>query len=382
MKTKRILAAVSFESEWERQILSGLTGYAREQNLHWEIRATARGSKMPELVEQMQPDGILCHPHMPIPEESLQSQVVYFHWQDTHLRPLLLIDNQHVGQLAAEHLLSRQFSRFCFVGNLNRPYAVDRFHSFKQSLKNKGYSASAFNTNGTFLGLLNSVEDKNVTDQFKALIDTLGKPLGIFAADDYEAHTAFEICRRAGWKIPENIGILGVNNDELVCRACDPMLSSIRIPYRQIGLNAGELLQRQFEGAHSPKKPVLFKPIEVIERRSTASNKADDPIVEQALCFIADHLAGPITTQDLLNLTGISRSMLERHFKQAINRTPYFEILHQRIERSKLLLRDTPMNIHEISTQCGFNSTNRFCQAFKNKTELTPSRYREACKNK
>jgi LacI family transcriptional regulator len=130
-----------------------------------------------------------------------------------------------------------------------------------------------------------------------------------------------------------------------------------------------------------PKKPLLFQAIEVVTRRSTAVEQVDDPVVAKSLQFIRKNFTENITTETLLKIAGVSRSMLERRFKRAINRTPYFEIQHQRIEHAKRLLQDTRMSIREVSTGCGFNSTNRFCQAFKEKVATTPSRYRQTCQN-
>ena len=380
MKEKRILAALSFETDWERQTISGFIAYARENDLRWEIRATARASDLQELLIRFLPHGMLYHPHMSLPLNlPADLKMVHFDWKASTNRPLLLIDDKQVGRLAADHFLSHGFSHFSFIGNLNRSYAELRLQGFKKTLQIAGYSVSEFNTQGFFLGLLNNLNNPEVSGRFVGLIKQLKKPLAVFAADDFEAYTVFELCLKNGWKIPEQIGILGANNEELVCQACDPMLSSIRIPYRQIGYKAAELLHQQFLGISIPKRPVLFQATEVITRRSTATDRVNDPVIAKALRFIRDHYAENITTETLLAVTGISRSMLERRFKQAINRTPYFELLHQRIEQSKRLLRDTETTIREIACRCGFNSTNRFCQSFKEKTGMTPSQYKKTC---
>ncbi|MFA6172163.1 MAG: substrate-binding domain-containing protein [Kiritimatiellales bacterium] len=381
MDEKRILAALSFQTGWERLTLSGLIAYARENNLLWEIRAVARETDLHEFCERFQPHGLFYHPHMPLPPDiPFDLKTVYFDWQVGSERPLLRIDDRQVGQLAAEHFLSHGFTHFLFAGNLNRPYADLRFQGFSHRLRSAGYPVSSFNTQSCFLGLLNNRENQEISRQFTDMVKKLKKPLAVFAADDFEAYTVFELSLKNGWNIPEQVGILGANNDELVCQACDPMLSSIRIPYRQIGFKAAELLHRQFQGYSVPRKPFLFQATEVITRRSTAIDRVDDPVVAKAVKFIREHYKENITAETLLTLTGVSRSMLERRFKQTVNRTPYFEILYQRIEQSKGLLRDTRLSIQEIASGCGFNSTNRFCQAFKDKVNMTPSQYRQACK--
>ena len=382
MSEKRILAALSFEADWERQALAGLIAYARDHNLHWEIRAVARGTDLSDLISRFQPHGLLYHPHMTLSgNPPAEMKTVYMDWKDDSRRPQLLIDDRQVGVLAAEHLLAHGFTHFCFTGNLNRPYASLRCQGFKQRLKAAGRPISEFNTEGFFLGLLNNRENPEISGRFTETVKKLKKPLALFAADDFEAYTVFELCSKAGWNIPEQIGILGVNNEELVCQACDPMLSSIRIPFRQVGYKAAELLQHLFLGKAVPKKPLLFQATEVVTRRSTAVEQVDDPVVAKSLQFIRKNFTENITTETLLEITGVSRSMLERRFKLAINRTPYFEIQYQRIEHAKRLLQDTRMSIREVSTGCGFNSTNRFCQAFKEKVATTPSRYRQTCQN-
>jgi LacI family transcriptional regulator len=382
MEEKRILAALSFETDWERQLLAGLIAYAREHELHWEIRAVARESDLNDRISQFQPHGLLCHPHMPLtlPVPTIPA-VVYVDWKNTESRPLLLIDDYQIGVMAAEHLLAHGYTHFCFAGNITREYAKLRCDGFKWRLSREGRSVSIFNTAGFFLGLLNNRENPEISRQFIATVGQLKKPAAVFAADDFEAYTVFELCLKAKLRLPEEIGLLGVNNEELVCQSCDPMLSSIRIPYRQIGSKAAELLHRQLQGFPAPQKPILFQATEVVIRRSTSIEQVSDPLVAQALGFIRSHFQENISIEDLVAATGASRSMLERRFKQTISRTPYFEIQHQRIEHAKRLLQDTRMSIREVSTGCGFNSTNRFCQAFKEKVATTPSRYRQTCQN-
>ena len=381
MNEKRILASLSFEADWERQTLSGLIAFAREHDLHWEIRAIARSTDLNDFIKRFQPHGLLYHPNMQLPDRlPPELKTVYFDQPGGTGRPLLQIDDQQIGELAADHLLVQGFTRFCFAGNLNRYYAEQRLQGFRRRLRRAGQTAAEFNTAGCFLGLLNNREDPELFHQFTQTIAKLEKPLALFAVDDYEAYTAFELCLKAGWKIPDEIGILGVNNEELVCHACDPMLSSIRIPYRQIGYTAAGILHRQFQGKSVPKTPQLFPAIEIVERRSTATDQVSDAAVAKSLRYIQTNLAENISINMLTKLTGISRSMLERRFKESINRTPYFEIQHQRIERAKILLRDTESPISDIVPACGFNSATRFCQAFKEKTTLTPSQYRQFCR--
>ncbi|MGZ0654567.1 substrate-binding domain-containing protein [Coraliomargarita sp. W4R72] len=376
MSVKKILAFLSFETSWERETLRGIINYANSHNIQWEIRATPRESVIETLIKQIKPHAILCHPNQAIPQLTNQAKLVYFDTQDTQQCPRLKIDNQSVGELAAEHLLTRNFNQFCFIGNLEKTYSIERLNSFVGKLKQSGFSATAFNTHGRFLSLLNNQDESCESKRLRALLETIPKPIGIFAVDDYEAYTTLKICQQAGWKLPEQIGILGVNNDELVCHACAPMLSSLRIPYEQIGFKAGQLLHQQLEGIAAPQETIMFQPIEIVERHSTATNQVDDPLVEDAVRFIAEHLTETITINDLLKLSGVSRSMLERRFKQSINRTPGWEIQHQRIESAKHYLRDTAIPIHQVANFCGFNSSNRFCQAFKNSTTHTPLSYR------
>lgn len=377
MEVKRILATFSFETDWERQTLTGLISYAREHDLHWEIRGLSRASNISNILSRFQPHGLLHHPHMKIPDQLPPDlKTVYFSWQAETHRPLLLLNDLHIGIMAAEYLLAKGFTRFCFTGNLERSYAKLRFDGFKHRLSKTGSRVYSFNTEGCFLGLLNNLQNPEIELRFIETLTRWEKPLALFAADDFEAYTILELCLKSGWNIPEQIGVLGVNNEEIICRACDPMLSSIRIPYHQLGYKAGELLHRLLQNRTVPQKPLIFDATEVISRRSTTAEQVADPLVATSLRYIRDHFKEAITTESLLELTGLSRSMLERRFKQSIKRTPYLEIQHQRTEYAKLLLRDTRMNIREIAKDCDFNSINRFCQSFKEKTGFTPSGYR------
>ena len=379
MKTKRIIAAVTFETDWERQILAGLTAYAHEQDLHWEIRAVSRSTDLSHLIKNFNPDGILCHPNMPLPDK-LPSVIrqVWFDWGDLRKLPRAGVNDRAIGRMAAEYFLSRNFSRFCYVGNLDRPYGKLRRDGFHQRLKTAGFSCTAFNTKGYFIGLLNSRESPELQNEFIRCLESQDKPLALFSSDDFTAYTVLELCRKTGLDVPNEVSLLSSNNDELVCHACDPRLSSIRVPYRQVGRQAAEWLHQLLEKKGITKKTASFDPLEVVERGSTAVWRIDDPLVAESLKYIEESFRKRIGIPELLQLTGLSRSMLERRFKQAINRTPGFEIQHRRIEYAKQLLRDTDQPVHKIAATCGYSSSNRFCQAFRDKVSLSPNQYRSA----
>jgi LacI family transcriptional regulator len=331
------------------------------------------------LIYSFKPHALISLPHTPLPAYLPDGlKTVYIEWKNSKKRPLIQINDRRVGQLAAEHFLNHSIHHTCFVGHLDRSYATERETGFRLTMKRGGYAPKRFHTQGTFLGLLNDNSNPTVAEAFRSFLHTLPRPLGIFAADDFVAFSIIELCQSTPGnnQIPDDIRVLGTNNEELVCLSCTPELSSIRLPYRPMGLQAGAWANSLLNGMPAPQTILKLDPIEVIERQSSAPALVTNLTVQKALKFIDAHLTESITTQDLLELTGLSRSTLERFFKEAVNRTPYHQILHQKIARAKHLLNHTNLPIHAIAPRCGFNSNTRFCQNFKIQTDLTPSEYR------
>ena len=194
--------------------------------------------------------------------------------------------------------------------------------------------------------------------------------------DDHALHV-LEACRLADLKIPEDVAVLGTDNSLRLCAIAHPSLSSISLPYRQVGFEAARLLDAQLNGKtiHSPQ--IQLDPVEIVERRSTEMLAITNLAVVKAVNYIQAHRNELLRIPDIVRHSGISRTLLQRRFQDTLGRTPLEEIHRQKIELTSDLLRNTLLTIDEIAEKCGFSDSTQFTKLFRRKTGLTPSAYRK-----
>jgi LacI family transcriptional regulator len=214
-------------------------------------------------------------------------------------------------------------------------------------------------------------------DQIDAWLKGLKKPCGILTIYDFFARNLASICHRLGYRIPDDVAILGIGNDEFECILSVPPLSSVILPGRQTGAEAAALMDRLLSGRRPPKlKTIVLEPVGIAERQSTNTMAVSDSRVSLALSFIREHSGQAITVQDVSNAVSVSRRSLEQRFVKTLGRTPHEEIIKARIERAKLLLSDSDQKIKTVAAQCGFSSYAGFVRCFRRLAAMNPIDYR------
>ncbi|NJL30496.1 MAG: helix-turn-helix domain-containing protein, partial [Phycisphaerales bacterium] len=194
--------------------------------------------------------------------------------------------------------------------------------------------------------------------------------------NDQHAVVVLQACRLSGLRVPEELAVLGIHDDALYCHLGHVPLSSIAIAGEKMGYEAARLLDMQLQGEPIVHGHLDIAPLGVITRRSTDALAVEDPHIQEALHWISAHLHEEIDLEDLLDAVPMSRSSLERRFKQMLGRTPYEEVLRQRIERARTLLVDTDLTMEQIALECGFSGRVYFGNAFKHRMKISPAAYR------
>jgi LacI family transcriptional regulator len=177
--------------------------------------------------------------------------------------------------------------------------------------------------------------------------------------------------------VPEEIAVLGVDDDEAVCELANPPISAIDHGCETIGWEAAKALDRLMRGEAVPLTTVRVDPVRVVVRQSTNTLAIDDPIVVSALQFIQANFAQPITTQDVLDEVQVSRPTLELHFRRVLGHSVHRQITLVRIKHAKELLQATRLELGAISVRCGFSYPSKFSAVFRREVGLSPSAYRE-----
>lgn len=292
-------------------------------------------------------------------------------WPDM---PQVCEDNRAIGRLAAQHLMKYGLKEFAFFG-ADYPGAEGskyRGEGFVATLKALGLPVAVFSETHHEI----SREDNWQPDIIAKWIKTLPSPVGLFVSDDTRALVVGEACRRANRRIPEDIAILSVEDDEVKCEGAAPPLSSIRIPFNLIGFEAARMLDLLMRGKKLPAHSIRLPPESVIERQSTDIMAVDDPHVAAAVRYIRDHISEQISNEQLALAVGLSQRVLEKRFHGMFSRSPQKEIRHVRIERACYLLRDTNLDVEAIAERCGFATGNYMGEVFRKAIRISPANYR------
>jgi len=211
---------------------------------------------------------------------------------------------------------------------------------------------------------------------------SLPKPLGVFAAHDLRALCVLDACRRAGILVPEQVAVIGVDNDETLCNLADPPLTSVKINLELIGYEAAALLDRLMRKKKAPKQPQTVSPLCVVTRRSTDIVAIDDPLTAQAVRFIRQHACDGISVAEVSKHCAVSRRVVERNFSQFLGSSPHEQIIRVKLARVKQLLAETDYSLDTIAAKSGLSHAAYLSVLFKKEIGTTPGEYRRCiCHN-
>lgn len=278
------------------------------------------------------------------------------------------MDNEAVGRAAAARLRKLEPASFACFGPDTR-FAATRRRAFAEALCARGDDEADVEP----AWCPAEASEARVV----AWLRGLPKPVNVLAGNDEAGLRPTNLCRAAGCDVPEDVAILGVDNDELLCELCDPPLSSIAVPAERVGYEAAALLGRLLAGDAEAPRTVLLPPGEVVHRTSTERLSARDPLVRDALRYLREQAAQPIGVEDLLGELNCSRRHLEQSMKRAIGRTPGQELTRLRVARAKALLASGTLPLEEIALRCGYRNAVRLSVAFRREVGVSPGAFRK-----
>lgn len=275
--------------------------------------------------------------------------------------PSVLPDDDAIGRLAYAYFRDRGFRHFGFCGHPAAAWSRARERAFAAAAARDGLTCHAVHVADAVPG---------------AWVRGLTLPSAVLAANDRYAWHAVDACRDVGIRVPEDVAILGVDNDVLLTDMVRPTLSSVRPAGISVGFEAGRLLASLLQGGKASSRPTLVAPEGVVTRHSTDVLVIDDDAALAAARFIRENAARPISIDDVVDAAATGRRTLERRFKAALGRSLHDELRRVRLERAMLLLRDTGLDMPAIAEQCGFSGQARFSTVFRQVVGATPTEYR------
>lgn len=279
-------------------------------------------------------------------------------------------DNHAIGRLAAEHLLSKRFRHLAFYGSRGQYFSEERFRGFYEVASKRARVDRLMLT----LPSATPFRWKNQEAELDNWLKRLKTPVGIFAATDPRASLILGACERLGLRVPQDVAVLGVDNDPLICELSQPSLSSVTRNDIEVGRRAAALLEALIRGKKNPGW-LLIPPGEIVQRASTTTLAVEDSFIADAIEHIQRSLDKPFGTEEIAAMLPISRRSFEMRFRHAVGCSPYTFINQLRVDRAKCLLEQTSskLSLTHIAAACGFSSPRRFRLVFQRITGRLPS---------
>jgi len=367
---------IETSNAYGRGLLQGIVHYARE-NHPWSFHVMEQGRAQdpPAWLAGWDGDGIIARietariaqavrrTKLPVVDLSAARLVPALPWVET--------DDIAIARLGFAHLRERGFKHFAYCGDARFNWSRWREVEFGRLARAAGHEPQVYSPNGARAGL--AVEQRALGEWLKQL----PKPVGIMACYDIRGQQVLNACRRAGLAVPDDVAVLGVDNDELLCELAAPPLSSVMPNTHRTGYEAAQLLDRLMAGEKVAPRAHLIGPTGVAARQSTDVLAIDDREIVRAVQFIREHASTGINVGDVLAAVHLSRRVLEQRFRRLLGRTPHEEILQARLGRVRQLLAETDLPLYLIAGRTGFEHVEYLSVTFKRELGLTPRQFRE-----
>ncbi len=383
MSQTRQIALAFPRGAHQELFIEGVCRYAAENDCDWTYTVSPESLSLSLLeLEGWPGDGVLAAVNTPeearcaagfaIPVVNVSSALA-----DSPV-PRSMVDNETIGKLAAEHLLSRGFKNLAFYGLAGVEFSKRRWLGFVSHIEESGFtglSTAQHLTTPTFRFDSNAWMKQN--QQLSEWLVSLPKPCGILAVSDYRSRYVLDSCQQTKIESPEQISVIGVDNEPFICEHVSPTLTSVARNNMMEGYRAAEMLDQLIRGFTLESQETLVPPLEVVERQSTAAFAVSDPRLRMVLAYLHDYLEDPITVEEMASHAGVSRRWLEYAFRDAFGETPYQYIRRQRLQQARRLLSDEPrVKIVQVAQRTGFASVKQMRLAFLQAYGTTPGECR------
>lgn len=287
--------------------------------------------------------------------------------------PNITADYHGTGRMAAEYFIERGYRNFAFFGFRDVCWSDERYEGFKKAVEEAGY--------GDHLSAYR-MQDINALwyyelDRLSDWLRDLPKPVAVMACDDNQASNLIDACNSIGMKMPGEVAIIGVDNDEIICNLNTPSLTSIHVDIENGGYRTAELIDRIVSDRSTRVEDIVLKPVKVVSRISTASYATDDTQILNAIQFIHQNLTKKISVSDVMKEAALSRRLLERRFKAVTGESIYQYISRNKVKLFADMLLDTNDQVINVALNLGENDSKSISRKFKAAYGMAPNEWRE-----
>jgi LacI family transcriptional regulator len=372
-----------------RGILRGIAHYAHVHG-PWSLYAQERQlhSGIPDWLQKWEGDGIIAR----IENKRTARALLKFDCPvidvlgSAHFNEIPGFDTDAVAvaRMAAGFLLNAGFRHFAYCGYRGIPFSDRREAAFVEFMSDAGHKVSVLSSLASEFpdSHIQAVEQRGLgrDNAVAQWLDSQPRPLGLFACNDIRAQQMLNVCREQGIKVPEEIAVIGVDNDDVLCDLCEPPLTSIEPDTERIGYEAAGLLDKLMRRGRARTGITQVPPLRIVERASTDVVPIEDSITVTAVRFIRDNVNNGIAVKDVLNHMQRSRTDLEQRFRRWLKTSIRSEIQRRRMDRVCHLLQETDLDLNRIAEGSGFASASHLCRLFQKSFRKTPTAYRLECK--
>lgn len=376
-KHPQVAVLVDTATGWGRRLVHGILSFSTKRG-GWHVWVEPRGQEEKlRLPPGWDGDGIIARISTPSIAEHLRDRGPVVNVSSIQVKgpefPSILSDVEAGISAGIDHFLDRGLKNFGYCSLVERAYVTFHRRAFVDELAQRGFDCSVY------------VPEKGCgvrapwENQHRSLVNwlrSLPKPIGLLSWATKSGIELINACEDASILVPDEIAVLGGDDDDLLCEACRPALSSIHVASEQIGHDAAELLEQLMHGQKLPKRQKMIKPTGIVARRSTDLLAIDDLDLITAIRFIRDHPERMLQVEDVARAASVSRRLLERRFMTLLGRTIHDEIARCHLEKAIDLLARTEMTIPAIADSSGYGSPEYFATVFKDKMGITPLKYR------
>ncbi|MEM6469951.1 MAG: XylR family transcriptional regulator [Planctomycetota bacterium] len=381
----RVLLLVETSMAFGRSVLEGISRYRIEKQ-HWTVQLDLRDlmTGPPQWLRSWEGDGLITRDTTPemleVIRETGLPTVNLGDIRDELSLPSVKNDHLGIGKLAANHLADKGIEHFAFAGFGDHAWSQRRLIGFQAGLSERGAirGDDEVSVHQSDWGKAEKIGWQDQQAELVEWVQRLPKPIGLFACNDLRGQHVLEACQTAGIRVPDEIAVLGVDNDQVMCDFCEPPLSSVIPAAERIGYEAAKMLDQLMQKQPIETTHQKVMPLGIAERLSTDVMAIDDEDVAAAIRMIRFRACEGLTVSDILDEVPIARSSLERRFRHYLGRSPQAEIRRVQIKRACQLLRDTELSLVKISRLTGFKHAEYFSVVFKREVKQTPGRYRDA----
>lgn len=373
MKIPKIVLLVEHSRTFGRGILYGIARYSR---LHgpwafyrhppyymepWGPRKTL--SWLKNIVHKFDADGVIMRAARnaeAVLEIDLPIIVLDVNERIPALANIICSDIE-IGKVGAEYLLNRGFQHFAYCGFDDMRWSRERGEGFRNRVKEAGFETSVYVQPKSKSNRSWEKEQSFVVDWLRLL----PKPVALMVCNDDRGQYVTEACKIAGLHVPEELAIIGVDNDELICDLTDPPLSSVSINTEMAGYEAAELMEKLMAGEEMAGRIITVEPTHVVTRKSTDILAIEDHEVAEAVRFIRRNAKRSLQVNEVAEAAALSRRVLEKRFRAILNRSVHEEIKRIRINLLTEMLTQTDMSISEITSEMGFPGPEHVARYFR-----------------